>query len=222
VVEHSSTADRYLEAIFYIDAEGDAVRPSRLASWLGVRPPTVTQALARLERDGFISTNDDRSVTFTHEGRTLAANVVRRHRILERWLTQGLGLDWATADEEAERLASSFSDLIIDQIDQSLGFPDTCPHGNVIPGRVAPYGELTAVAVLTAGSSARVRRISEIAEHDARVLLARLAEAHLHENSPIVVSSVDSEVHLVVVGHGPLTLSHTDAALIWVDGVVAA
>ena len=133
--ERSSTVDKYLEAIFYIAAEGDVVRPSRLAHWLDVRPPTVTNALARLLRDGWIDSHDDRSVTLTDKGVDTASALVRRHRILERWLTQVLGFDWASADDEAERLSSSISDELIDRIDASLNFPSTCPHGNVIPGR---------------------------------------------------------------------------------------
>ncbi|HTB09489.1 MAG TPA: metal-dependent transcriptional regulator, partial [Acidimicrobiales bacterium] len=84
---HTETVDKYLEAIYYIDAEGEVVRPSRLAYWLSVSAPTVSNALVRLKRDGWIDVGSDRSVTLTESGRATATSLVRRHRILERWLT---------------------------------------------------------------------------------------------------------------------------------------
>ena len=73
------------------------------------------------------------------------------HRLLERWLTDVLGLDWAAADEEAQRLASGVSELVADRLDETLGYPATCPHGNVVPGREPPYGELVALSDLQPG-----------------------------------------------------------------------
>ena len=101
---HTATADRYLEAIYCIAAEGEVVRPSRLAYWLAVSAPTVSDALQRLKRDGWVLIAPDRSVTLTSDGDRVATALVRRHRILERWLTDVLGFDWATADVEADRL----------------------------------------------------------------------------------------------------------------------
>ena len=103
----SETVKHYAETIFYIRQEG-RVRPGRLAEWLGVSAPTVTVTLQRLARDGFVEIGADRSVTLTPTGEDLAEKIVRVHRLLERWLTDVLGLDWATADEEAQRLAPAF------------------------------------------------------------------------------------------------------------------
>ena len=120
---HTATVDKYLEAIYYIAAEGEVVRPSRLAYWLSVSAPTVSDALARMKRDGWIEIGSDRSVTLTDNGRATATGLVRRHRILERWLTDVLAFDWATADIEADRLSSSISDAVVDQIDATMGSP---------------------------------------------------------------------------------------------------
>src|SRR5690348_6797030 len=100
----SDVIAHYLEAIYYIRAEGDAVRSARLADWLGVSRPTVTAALRRMTRDGMVRINGRKEIELTPRGQAAAAAIVRRHRIIERWLTDGLGLDWVTADTEAERL----------------------------------------------------------------------------------------------------------------------
>lgn len=218
---HTATVDKYLEAIYYIDAEGEVVRPSRLAYWLSVSAPTVSEALARLKRDGWIEIGADRSVTLSESGRTTATDLVRRHRILERWLTDVLGFDWATADLEAERISSSISEAVINQIDASMGSPATCPHGNVIPGHHAPYGTLVALADLDVDTPATVRRISEVAEHEAPALLSMLAEHAIQEGSEVTVVNADTapgDIAIVVVGR-PLTLSLDAAQTIWVEAL---
>jgi DtxR family Mn-dependent transcriptional regulator len=96
ILQRSETSERYLEAIYYIQHEGEVPRPGRLAEWLGVSAPTVTVSLQRLARDGLVSIAGDRSVELTEKGAEAAATIVRRHRIVERWLTDVLGLDWAS------------------------------------------------------------------------------------------------------------------------------
>src|SRR5437588_12130935 len=100
----SDVVAHYLEAIYYIRAEGEVVRSARLADWLGVSRPTVTVALRRMTRDGIVVINARKEIELTKSGRELAETIVRRHRIVERWLTDVLGLDWVDADEEAARL----------------------------------------------------------------------------------------------------------------------
>jgi DtxR family Mn-dependent transcriptional regulator len=216
---HSTTVDKYLEAIYCIAGEGEIVRPSRLAYWLAVSAPTVSDALQRLKRDGWVELGADRSVTLTESGARTATALIRRHRILERWLTDVLGFDWAAADVEADRLSSSISDAVVDQIDVSMGSPSTCPHGNVIPGRVAPYGVLVALADLEPGTPSFIRRISEVAEHEAPALLLMLAEHSIKEGTEVKVSDTSlepGEVAITIAGE-PLTLSIEAAKLIWVE-----
>jgi DtxR family transcriptional regulator, Mn-dependent transcriptional regulator len=215
----TDAADRYLESIFCIDGEGETVRPGRLSQWLGVSPPTVTDALRRLERDGLVAISKDRSVELTAPGRVRATSIVRRHRILERWLTDVLGLDWALADEEAERLSSAMSETVVNQIDASMGEPHTCPHGNPIPGRTPDYGVLVALVSVAAQVPVTVRRISEVAEHEARPLLKSLAAVGIKEGSRVVIESRDGdEGNLAVLVDGTSSsLSAAAARVIWVD-----
>src|SRR6266508_3823829 len=106
----SEVVSRYLEAIYYMWSEGEPLRSARLAEWLGVSRPTVTIALRRMTRDGMVRLNGRKEIELTAQGAKAAAAIVRRHRIIERWLTDTLGLDWVAADEEAARLEHAVSD----------------------------------------------------------------------------------------------------------------
>ena len=179
----------------------------------------MSVTLHRLERDGWITVESDRTVSLTEQGVALASGVVRVHRLLERWLTDVLGFDWATADNYAQEIAPGMSDAVADRLDEHLGRPSTCPHGNVIPGKTAPYGELEPLAELTPGVKAHVRRISEVAEHDAPDLLRRLDGHGLVTGSEVVVAEDGSSADAITVGIGDRTmaLGISTASLIWVE-----
>jgi DtxR family transcriptional regulator, Mn-dependent transcriptional regulator len=214
----SEVADRYLETIYYIEHEGDVPRPGRIAEWLGVSAPTVTVTLQRLARDGWVTVAEDRSVHLSDAGRVAAAAAVRRHRLIERWLTDVLGLDWATADREAVSLSHGVSEVVLERLDEHLGRPSTCPHGNVIPGRRAPAGRpMQRLADLPTGVESRVFRISEVAEHDAPHLLAVLHDGGVVPDAAILVAErVDGQLRLMVEGH-PVVLSEGVALAVWVE-----
>jgi DtxR family transcriptional regulator, Mn-dependent transcriptional regulator len=214
----SEVTDRYLETIYYIEHEGDVPRPGRIAEWLGVSAPTVSVSLQRLARDGWVTLAADRSVHLSDAGRVAAATVVRRHRLIERWLTDVLGLDWATADREAAALSHGVSEVVLERLDEHLGRPSTCPHGNVIPGRRPPRGRpMQRLADLPAGVESRVFRISEVAEHDAPQLLAVLHDGGLVPEARIrVVERGDGQLRLIVEGH-PVVLSEGSAGAVWVE-----
>ena len=218
------TVEHYLETIFYIAHEGEVVRPGRIAEWQGVSAPTVSATLQRLQRDGWIEMAADRSVSTTAEGERLAASVVRHHRLVERWLTDILGLDWASADEEAQRLAPGLTEEVADRLSEHLGGPTTCPHGNVIPGREAPYGALVALADLPAGSRATVRRISEVAEHDAPQVLRHLEAIGLVPGTEVTIGEGGAGLGAVAVTMGGETaaLGMDVAALVWAEPVASA
>ena len=214
----SEVADRYLETIYYIEHEGDVPRPGRIADWLGVSAPTVTVSLQRLARGGWVTVAEDRSVHLTDAGLVAAETVVRRHRLIERWLTDVLGLDWAAADLEAAALSHGVSEVVLERLDEHLGRPSTCPHGNVIPGRRAPAGRpMQRLVHLPTGVESRVFRISEVAEHDAPHLLAVLHDGGLVPDARILlVERGDHKLRLIVEGH-PVVLSETVAAAVWVE-----
>lgn len=213
----TETTDRYLEAIYYIEHEGEVARPGRLAEWLGVSAPTVTVTLQRLARDGWVAIAPNRSVELTAVGAEAAAAIVRRHRVVERWLTDVLGLDWATADREAAMLAHGISATVLDRLDAHLGHPSTCPHGNVIPGRRPPKGgPLVRIADLATGVEAKVARISEVAEHEAPQLLGLLDERGLVPGTPIEVLEVSDDARRLRVAGREVQVAAPVARAVWV------
>lgn len=215
----TDTVDRYLETIFCIEAEGETVRPSRIADWLEVSAPTVSVALQRLDRDGWIEVAADRSVTLTEAGTAAATEIVRRHRLLERWLTDVLGFDWAQADVEAHRLAPGVSDVVLARLDLSMNYPATCPHGNAIPGRTPPYGDLIALPDLEPDVVATVQRISEVAEQEAPHLLRQLAEQDVGTGTRVRLRDHGAAPGLVevCVEDRTISLSTATARRIWVE-----
>src|SRR5215469_14593672 len=158
----TEVVSRYLEAIYYMQSENEPVRSARLADWLGVSRPTVTVALRRMTRDGMVRLNGRKEIELTDLGEQEAAAIVRRHRIVERWLTDTLGLDWVTADEEAARLEHAVSEVVERRLWETLGRPTSCPHGNPIPGYAEPRAGEQRLATLDQGAAATVSRISEV------------------------------------------------------------
>jgi DtxR family Mn-dependent transcriptional regulator len=214
----SEVISRYLEAIYYMWSEGEPLRSARLADWLGVSRPTVTIALRRMARDGMVKLTRTKDIELTAKGMAQAESIVRRHRIMERWLTDGLGLDWVTADDEAARLEHAVSDVVERRLYEVLGRPRTCPHGNPIPGHSKPVAREVRLARLAAGSRAAITRVSEVAEREAPRLLAYLFDRGLTPGRKLQVLEVDDVGRTLRLraGDGDVTLSHETAGKLWV------
>jgi DtxR family Mn-dependent transcriptional regulator len=168
--ETASVQD-YLAAIYDLAGGAQPVIGARLAKHMAISAPAVTEAIQRLSRDGYVKVGAGRELQLTPKGRQIAEVMARRHRLVERWLTDTLGLDWTLAHEEAHRLEHSISPRVEDRLAQMLGMPSTCPHGNPIPGmsrprRVEPFP----LAAAQEGTTVVVERITEEAEADRRLL----------------------------------------------------
>jgi DtxR family Mn-dependent transcriptional regulator len=215
----SQVASRYLEAIYYIDAEGESVRAARLAEWLGVAGATTAAALQRMSAAGLIEVSPGKEITLTASGREAAARIVRRHRIAERWLTDFVGLDWLQADEEASKLEHAFSDDVANRLHTLIGSPLTCPHGNPIPGVEAPLRHERSLRSLETGERAKLSRISEVAEHEVPDLLRFLADYGLFIGTEVEVLRISrgGGTQTVRVGDREVSMSLDVAAKIWVD-----
>jgi len=199
-------------------SEGEPPRSARLADWLGVSRPTVTVALRRMTRDGMVRMSGRKEIELTAAGRRAAESIVRRHRIMERWLTDVLGLDWVTADAEAARLEHAVSEVVERRLYEAIGRPRTCPHGNPIPGHSKASPKERRLATLEAGSRAAISRVSEVAEREAPLLLAYLDDRGLTPGREVDVVEVDDIGRTIRIraGKREVTLSHDTAAKLWV------
>jgi DtxR family transcriptional regulator, Mn-dependent transcriptional regulator len=215
--EPSEVVSRYLEAVYYMWAEKEPLRSARLADWLGVSRPTVTVALRRMARDGLVRMNGHKEIELTAPGMRMAESIVRRHRIMERWLTDGLGLDWVTADTEAARLEHAVSGVVEERLYEVLGRPATCPHGNPIPGHSEASPDEVRLSTLTTGSRAGVTRVSEVAEREAPALLAYLHQRDLVPGRQVTVLEADEvgKTLRIRASEREVTLSYETASKLW-------
>lgn len=167
----TASVQDYLAAIYDLQSSGKPVIGARLAKHMGVSAPAVTEAIQRLGRSGYVRVGRGKALTLTTKGREIAELMARRHRLLERWLTDTLGLDWTVAHEEAHRLEHALSPRVEERLAELLGMPSTCPHGNPIPGMATPVRvEPFPLAQAREGATVVVERITEEAEADKRLL----------------------------------------------------
>ena len=209
--ETTEAASDYLMTIRYMHAEGPGegqpVIAARLAERMRVSPATVSAMVTRLVREGLLIVDEQtRSLDLTEPGRRAAERTFRRHALAEWLLTEVVGLGWAEADEEAHHLQHALSDRVTDRIDELLGRPSTCPHGNPIPreGRTADRPEGIRLSEARAGTEVTVLRVTEEAEEDAR-LLTFLQEHGMRPGNVFAV--LDVAEHL-----GTMTLRRADVA----------
>ena len=216
------TVEEYLEVMYMLAAESQTVKGARLAKTLGVSRPTVTATLRRMARDGLIKVRANKDVVLTRRGFKRADDLQRRHRIVERWLTDVLGFDWAKSDAEAHRLEHVMSDEVVERLIELLGHPATCPHGNPIPGNTAPDPAPAVFQLCAAesGDQVCVTRISEYAENVGE-LLRYLGERGLRPGARVLVADV-SPLHssfTLELDHKHFSLSPQIAEYVWVTRI---
>jgi DtxR family Mn-dependent transcriptional regulator len=128
------TTEMYLRTIFELVEEGIVPLRARIAERLHQSGPTVSQTVARMERDGLLTVEGDRHLQLTEEGQRLATRVMRKHRLAERLLTDVIGLDWELVHAEACRWEHVMSETVERRLIELLGHPTESPYGNPIPG----------------------------------------------------------------------------------------
>ena len=169
----SSAAQEYLLALRVLVGSDDSGRATtaQIARQLGVTTQAASEMFRRLVADGLVAHAGGRDLHLTPAGRATADGIFRRHALLEWLLTSVIGLGWAESDEEAMRLQGAISPRVEARLDELLGHPETCPHGNPIDAETAqrrPAG--TRLSDMEAGANATVYRITEEAEEDAGLL----------------------------------------------------
>ena len=124
--------EEYLETMFWLWEAHLPLTAANIARAMRLSPPTVHVMVRRLEADGYVHRAEDKSLEFTEAGRTHASTVVRRHRMIERFLTDVLGIPWDEVHEEAERLEHAMSPVLEERMMAAIGGATTCPHGHPI------------------------------------------------------------------------------------------
>jgi DtxR family Mn-dependent transcriptional regulator len=208
----TSTVEDYLQLIYTMQREGEDVIAARLKERKGVSAPTAWATLKRMERDGLITLTQHHRIDLTPTGLEQAQSIIRRHMLAERLLTDILKLEWAEVHDEAHRIEHAISPIIERQIRLLLDDPQTCPHGNPIPGMnyESPVG-IYALRDVKAGADVQIHNIAEHAEEDGDLMhylqrsgLVPGARLHIDEvelsNATITVSFEGREDHHVTVG----------------------
>lgn len=216
--------EAYLEIIYLMEVEEQPVIGARLAESQHVSRPTVTAALKRMIKEGLVRINDRKEIFLTAKGQSLAEYLQRRHCIIERWLVDELGLDWAASDAEAHRLEHAMSDAVAEMLNKNLGYPTTCPHGNPVPGN----GRKTTSTEKNFRLNAAVRDdqviVSRVSEYDQDVaeLLNYLGERGIRPGAEIKVTEVAPMKGplTIKVGSRLVSLSRETAKYVWVKKAV--
>jgi DtxR family Mn-dependent transcriptional regulator len=166
------TTEMYLRTIYELVEEGIVPLRARIAERLHQSGPTVSQTVARMERDGLLTVQGDRHLELTEEGNRLATRVMRKHRLAERLLVDVIGLDWELVHAEACRWEHVMSETVERRLIELLDHPTESPYGNPIPG-LDELGEVASGEDFMAG----VSPLSEIADDgESRVHIRRISE----------------------------------------------
>lgn len=211
----SSTIQDYLSLIYVMERDGDPVIGAHLAELLGVTPPTVTNTLKRMTRDGLITMNTE-GTHLTQAGWGAAQVVVRRHMLMEWMMVKTL--PWSKLHSEAHQLEHAISSLTETALMEQLGHPQTCPHGNPLPGCEAAVADLIPLTKIPAGTAFIIRRIHELAEENSQ-LLGYLEAKHITPGTPGVVSEVLPFNHTITitVEAQSVTLGNAAARFVFVE-----
>ena len=201
------TTEMYLRTVFELEEEGIVPLRARIAERLAQSGPTVSQTVARMERDGLLHVAGDRQLALTDAGRALATRVMRKHRLAECLLVSVIQMPWEEVHVEACRWEHVISESVERRLYELLGHPDRCPHGNVIPGLdelvseagSTPAAHDSTMIDVTRGTSEAVRvtvtRITEQIQSDLDLML-KLKRAGIQPGREVLLGAVEGGVRV--------------------------
>jgi DtxR family transcriptional regulator, Mn-dependent transcriptional regulator len=187
ITKTSATIEDYLGLIYISERDGDVITGTRLAELLAVSTPTVTNTLKRMVRDGLISMDVNHSPHLTPDGDQRARTVMRRHMLAE-WMLIRM-LSWSKVHHEAHGFEHTISDEVERALLQDLNQPETCPHGNPLPGHEDAVSAWVPLTKLKQGDCVTIRRIHELAESIPE-LLAFLEEKNIEPGQKVRVVEI--------------------------------
>ncbi len=193
--EATAAEGEYLQTLYWLHEAGLPLTGANVARAMQLAAPTVHEMIGRLQRDGYITRASDKTISFTATGERQAAEIVSRHRLIERFLTDVLGIPWDEVHEEAERLEHAMSPVLEQRMRAAIGDARTCPHGHPInAGSRIPGVPLADVAP---GAKIKVLRF----ENEAEDLLHYLREVGLEPGlEAVLIESGPEEVGLEATG----------------------
>jgi DtxR family transcriptional regulator, Mn-dependent transcriptional regulator len=183
--------EEYLQIMYWLQEAGLPITAANIARAMQVSAPTVHEMIGRLDADGYVTRAADKSLSFTDSGHEHASQIVRRHRLIERFLTDVFDIPWDQVHEEAERLEHWMSPVVEERMLRAIGDAKTCPHGHPIFEGERERG--VPLADVEEGAKVRVLRF----ENEAEDLLHYLMDTGLHPGlEATLASSGDTEVVL--------------------------
>jgi DtxR family Mn-dependent transcriptional regulator len=189
--------EEYLQSLFWLQEAGLPMTGANVARAMQLSAPTVHEMIGRLESDGYITRGRDRAIAFTESGAAHAEGIVRRHRLIERFLTDILGIPWDEVHEEAERLEHAMSPVLEQRMLAAIGDAKTCPHGHPIRAGARLAG--VPLADVEVGASVRILRFENEAEDLLHYLKASGLEPGLEgtlverDDEQVVLESADGQ-----------------------------
>jgi len=189
--------EEYLQILFWLQEAGLPMTGANVARAMQLSAPTVHEMIGRLERDGYITRGQSRAIAFTEDGAQEAETIVRRHRLIERFLTDVLGVPWDEVHEEAERLEHAMSPVLEERMLAAIGDAKTCPHGHPIVAGARESG--VPLADVQPGATVRILRF----ENEAEDLLRYLKGAGLEPGLEGTVVASDRREVAVQAAGGP-------------------
>src|SRR3954447_23211970 len=197
--------EEYLQTMFWLEEAGLQINGANIARAMQLSPPTVHEMIGRLEGDGYVERADDKSLTFTDRGRGEAEAIVRRHRLIERFLTDVLGIPWDEVHEEAERLEHAMSPVLEERMLAAIGDAKTCPHGHPIVAGTRIEG--VPLADVAGGATVKVLRL----ENEAEDLLHYLKDQGLEPGMSATVREDDGDEVVLDAGGNDVRVLRTVA-----------
>jgi DtxR family Mn-dependent transcriptional regulator len=200
--EHATVAEEeYLESLYWLFEAGLPMTGANLARAMQLSAPTVHEMLGRLERDGYIARNAERAIAFTQPGREHAERIVSRHRMIERFLTDVVGVPWDDVHEEAEQLEHAMTPRFEAYVRATVGDARTCPHGH--PIRVGQRIDGVPLADCAVGAKVTILRF----ENEAEDLLHYLKDSGIEPGLSGEIASNDGELVSVRADSGTATVT---------------
>ncbi len=212
----------YLAGLWKLENRGQPMTTNALASHLGVSDTAVSRMTKRLAAAGLVTHLPHQHIGLTDAGRQQGGRLVRHHRLLEVFLIQVFGFTWDQVDVEAHRMEHGISEVVGNRMEEILGFPTQCPHGDPIPGRdgAVPRYATRPLAEAEVGAACIVRRIGNSGDAP---LLRYLAELGLRPGTSVTVQQrapFKGPLHILVNDQAQV-VGHEVASLIWVEQVLA-